>query len=76
MSELDGINQHLEELRKRLVRIVLVIGGIATFLLMFHLEPLQINQITLYYPTLEPTQNISAQITNHMRINLFPENVQ
>jgi len=76
MSELDGINQHLEELRKRLVRIVLVIGGIATFLLMFHLEPLQINQITLYYPTLEPTQNIAAQITNHMRINLVPENVQ
>jgi len=76
MSELDGINQHLEELRKRLVRIVLVIGGIATFLIMFHLEPLQINQITLYYPTLEPTQNIAAQITNHMRINLVPENVQ
>jgi len=76
MSELDGINQHLEELRKRLVRIILVIGGIATFLIMFHLEPLQINQITLYYPTLEPTQNIAAQITNHMRINLVPENVQ
>jgi len=76
MSELDGINQHLEELRKRLVRIVLVIGGIATFLIMFHLEPLQINQITLYCPTLEPTHNIAAQITNHMRINLVPENVQ
>ncbi len=49
MSELDGINQHLEELRKRLVRIVIVIGGISAFLLMFHAEPFQINQITLYY---------------------------
>jgi len=75
MSELEGINQHLEELRKRLVRIVLVIGGISAFLIMFHLEPFQVNQFTLYYPTLEPTQNIAAQITNHMRINLVPENV-
>ena len=75
MSELDGINQHLEELRKRLVRIVIVIGGISAFLLMFHAEPFQINQITLYYPTIEPTHNIAAQITNHMRMNLVPENV-
>ena len=75
MSELEGINQHLEELRKRLVRIVLVIGVIAAILLMFHAEPFQINEFTLYYPTLEPTHNIAAQITNHMRMNLVPENV-
>ncbi len=76
MSELEGINQHLEELRKRLVRIVIVIGGITAFLLMFHAEPIQINQFTLYYPTLEPVNNIAAQITNHMRMNLVPEGVQ
>ncbi|MGY5147752.1 MAG: twin-arginine translocase subunit TatC [Candidatus Nitrosopumilus sp. bin_7KS] len=75
MSELDGINQHLEELRKRLVRIVLVVGGISAFLLMFHAEPFQFSQFTLYYPIPEPTHNIAAQITNHMRINLVPENV-
>ena len=75
MSNLDGINQHLEELRKRLVRIVIVIGGISAFLLMFHAEPFQINQITLYYPTIEPTHNIAAQITNQMRMTLVPENV-
>ena len=75
MSNLDGINQHLEELRKRLVRIVIVIGGISAFLLMFHAEPFQINQITLYYPTIGPTHNIAAQITNQMRMTLVPENV-
>ena len=75
MSELDGINQHLEELRKRLVRIVIVIGGISAFLLLFHAEPFQISQFTLYYPTIEPTHNIAAQITNQMRIMLVPENV-
>lgn len=75
-EELDGINQHLQELRKRIVRIVLVIGGISGFLLMFHAEPIQINQFTLYYPTLEPVNNMAAQITNHMRIDLVPESVQ
>ena len=75
MSELDGINEHLEELRKRLVRIVIVIGGISVFLLMFHAEPFQVGQFTLYYPMIEPTHNIAAQITNQMRIILVPENV-
>ena len=76
MSELEGISKHLEELRKRLVRIVIVIGGITAFLLMFHAEPIQINQFTLYYPTLEPVNNMAAQITNYMRMNLVPEGVQ
>ncbi len=76
MSELEGINKHLEELRKRLLRIVLVIGAISVFLLTFHAEPFQIGQFTLYYPTPEPLQNIAAQITNHMRFNLVPEGVQ
>jgi len=76
MSELDGINQHLEELRKRLLRIVVVIGIISVFILTFHVEPIQIDQFTLYYPTPEPLHNIAAQITNHMRINLVPESVE
>jgi len=76
MSELDGINRHLEELRKRLLRIVLVIGIITAFILIFHAEPFQVEQITLYYPSPEPLNNIAAQITNHMKINLVPEDVQ
>ncbi len=76
MSELDGINKHLEELRKRLLRIVLVIGIITAFILTFHAEPIQVGQFTLYYPTPEPLNNIAAQITTHMKMNLVPENVQ
>jgi sec-independent protein translocase protein TatC len=76
MSELEGINQHLEELRKRLLRIVLVIGIITAFILTFHAEPIQVGQITLYYPIPEPLNNIAAQITNHMKFNLVPEDVQ
>jgi len=76
MSELDGLNQHLEELRKRLLRIVLVIGIITVFILTFHAESIQVGGITVYYPTPEPLNNIAAQITNHMKDNLVPEDVQ
>ena len=76
MSELDGLNQHLEELRKRLLRIVLVVGIITAFILTFHAEPIQLGEITLYYPTPEPLNNIAAQITDHMKENLVPEDVQ
>lgn len=76
MSELEGINQHLEELRKRLLRIVLVIGIITAFILTFHAEPIQVGQITLYYPIPEPLNNIAAQITTHMKATLVPEDVQ
>ena len=76
MSELDGLNQHLEELRKRLLRIVLIIGIITAFILTFHAEPIQLGEITLYYPTPEPLNNIAAQITDHMKENLVPEDVQ
>ena len=76
MSELEGINQHLEELRKRLLRIVLVIGIITAFILTFHAEPIQVGQFTLYYPIPEPLNNIAAQITMHMKATLVPEDVQ
>ena len=76
MSELEGINQHLEELRKRLLRIVLVIGIITAFILTFHAEPIQVGQFTLYYPIPEPLNNIAAQITTHMKATLVPEDVQ
>jgi sec-independent protein translocase protein TatC len=76
MSELNEIHYHLDELRKRLLRIVIVIGVITMFLLTFHAEPFEFGGMTLYYPTPEPLDNIAAQITNHMKHNLVPEDVQ
>ena len=76
MSELDGFSQHLDELRKRLLRIVVVIGIITVFLITFHTEPIQVGQITLYYPAPEPLNNIAAQIIKHMNENLIPQEVQ
>lgn len=76
MSELEGFNQHLEELRRRLLRVVVVIGVITVFILTFHAEPVHLGQVTLYYPTPQPMDNIAAQITNHMKENLVPQDVQ
>jgi len=66
----------LDELRKRILRIVVVVGIITVFILTFHLTPFEFGQITLYYPTLEPLNNIAAQITNYMTDQLVPEQVQ
>ncbi len=76
MSEGNEIRYHLEELRKRVLRIVIVIGIIAVFVLMFHMEPFEFAGTTLYYPNPEPLDNIAAQITKHMKDTLVPENVQ
>lgn len=76
MSEIQEINYHLNELRKRILRIVIVVGIVSVFLLTFHAEPIQINGFMAYYPTPEPLENMAAQITNHMRLNLVPDDVQ
>jgi len=76
MSEIQEINKHLEEIRKRILRIVVVVGIITGFILTFHAEPIQFLGFTIYYPTPEPLHNMAAQLTDYMRINLVPENVQ
>ena len=76
MSELSQINSHLEELRRRVIKIVIAIGGITIFLLTFHATPFEIYGLTLYYPYPEPLDNIAAQLTNVMRAELVPEKVQ
>ena len=76
MSELDGINRHLEELRRRLLRIVIAVGAVTAFIITCHAEPFQAGQTTLYYPVPDPMNNIAAQITGHMRDTLVPDDVQ
>lgn len=76
MSSIEGINQHLEELRKRVTRIIIVIGIIFAFIISFHLYPIEVAGYQIYYPALDPVNNIAAQITNYMKNNLVPEGVQ
>ena len=76
MSSIEDINQHLIELKKRVVRIIIVIGIIFAFIISCHLYPIEVEGIQLYYPSIDPINNIAAQITTHMKNNLVPEGVQ
>ena len=76
MSEIQEISKHLDELRARILRIAIAIGIITIFVLTFHLNPVEVNGVQLYYPTPEPLDNIAAQITNYMNEQLVPEEVQ
>lgn len=76
MDELNQIGKHLEELRKRLIRMVLGIAIISFFILSFHLNPFDYNGITLYYPTPDPLDNIAAQVTLSMKNQMVPSTVQ
>tara|TARA_Y100000590_G_scaffold305665_1_gene344788 strand:- start:14609 stop:15400 length:792 start_codon:yes stop_codon:yes gene_type:complete len=76
MSEISGINIHIEELRKRVIRSVISVLVITVFILTFHATPVDVMGITLYYPYPEPLDNIAAQFTNVMKNELVPQNVQ
>ena len=76
MSELNEIYEHLTEVRRRVLRIVIVVGVITVFLMAFHFESIVYNEFTLYYPTPKPLDNIAAQITDYFSINLVPDGVQ
>ena len=76
MSSIEGFNQHLQELRKRFLRIILVVGAIFVFVISCHLNPIDIAGVQLYYPTLDPVNNVAAQITNYMKNDLVPKGVQ
>lgn len=76
MSEIQEISKHLDELRARILKIVIAIGIITVFILTFHLTPIEVSGIQIYYPTPQPLDNIAAQITNYMKDQLVPEQVQ
>jgi len=76
MSEIEEINQHLAELRRRILRIAIVVGIITVFVLTFHATPVEIGELTLFFPTPNPLDNIAAQITNYLKVQLVPDQVQ
>ena len=66
---------HLEELRKRLLRIVVCVGAVTAAILALHLEPADVWGLRLYYPVPDPLDNIAAQITVAMKDALVPPSV-
>ncbi|OLD29986.1 MAG: preprotein translocase subunit TatC, partial [Thaumarchaeota archaeon 13_1_40CM_2_39_7] len=76
MNRSMTISEHLEDLRKRILRMVIAVGIIAFFILGFHITPIVFNGIALYYPNFSPFDNIAAQATIAMKHQLLPSSVQ
>ena len=76
MDELKSVSEHLEEIRKRVIRMVIAVVIITFFILGFHLTPVVYSGITLYYPNPNPFDNMAAQITVVMKHQLLPSSVQ
>ena len=77
MSGFEQFQEHLEELRRRVTRIVIVIGIITVAMLTIHLEPVEIvDGLNFVYPTFEPLNNVAAQVTAKMKASLIPEDVE
>ena len=75
-EEITQVNHHIEDLRRRLLKIFITVGIITIFIMTFHATAIDVFDTTVYYPYPQPLDNIAAQITDYMRDNLVPENVQ
>lgn len=76
MSSVSPFAAHLEELRRRLLRIAVSVAVATAALLTLRVEAGQAWGVTLYYPAPDPLNNAAAQITVAMRDALVPPSVE
>ncbi len=73
---MNGIRQHISELRIRVLRVSVIVVIIMVLILTFHINIFEYKGINLAYPTIEPFNNIAIQIIDHLKIKLIPKDVQ
>jgi sec-independent protein translocase protein TatC len=80
MRDLDRILSILQEVRRRVVRIGIVLAAIFGFLLFFQLKPFRLSilgtSVPFAYPWPNPFYNIAAQLFIAMRQWMLPANVE
>jgi sec-independent protein translocase protein TatC len=80
MRDLDRILSVLQEVRRRVVRVGVVLAGIFGFLLFFELVPFRLRflgvSVPFAYPWPNPFYNISAQLFVAMRNWMLPPNIE
>lgn len=67
--------EHLDELRRRLIRVFLTIAIITVISLTFSLEYVDISGISILLPFPNPTKNIAGQAILRMSKDVLPDNV-
>lgn len=70
-----SLGEHLDELRVRVIRIVVAVIVITIFFMTFDLRPVEYAGLPLAYPYPDPVHNTSARIMIYMQDTLLPENV-
>lgn len=80
MRDLDRILSVLQEVRRRVVRVGVVLAAIFGFLLLFELRPYRLSllglSLPLAYPWPNPFYNVSAQLFVAIRTWMLPPNVE
>ena len=83
-----SIPEHIDELRVRLIRIIICIAIITIFTMSFSiktavvpitvpfLDPTHLTYLKVYYPYPEPFNNIALQLTTFMKDTLLPSEVK
>lgn len=74
-EEERSLYEHLEELRDRLIRILIVVGIISVVSLTLSIKEFDLGLI-VYLPYPDPSNNIATQVIKILTDNLVPENVE
>jgi sec-independent protein translocase protein TatC len=82
------VSEHIDELRVRIIRVVICIAIITIFSMSFSIQSAvipvaipfhnegQVGYVKIYYPYPEPFNNIAIQLTSFMRDTLLPPEVK
>lgn len=76
MTDERDLREHLEELRTRVIRIVIAIAIVTAVSLTFGVKEFELNGLQFYMLYPEPFENIAIQVTFAMKETLLPEQVE
>jgi sec-independent protein translocase protein TatC len=68
--------EHIDELRRRLVRMMIAVGGITFFCFTFSIKEFTISGVTLPLPYPDPFENLANQALSMMERDLLPSYVK
>jgi sec-independent protein translocase protein TatC len=75
-----SIHEHIDELRSRILRIIVSIVILTIFSMSFGIKPFVLNyggnSFQLFYPYPDPFKNVAIQLTSYMEKTLLPSEVK
>lgn len=75
-DEPRNILEHIEELRKRIVRILISVAGITVFVFVFAIKPFTLGDMIVPLPFPDFSNNISAQLIESVESYVLPKYVK